>query len=727
MPSVSIVPTNNGGNGYTGLDFSQSGGTTFPPDSNGAAGPTSYVETVNQTVAIYSPKATGASEISDSLIHFFGTVGGLPTADANARYVDPVVVYDDNIPGATPTTGRFIVADCSQDPTAGTGASVFDIAVSKSANPTSFTTADWTFSQITTGEAGGLYADYPGNLAYNQDALVVTFGIFNGSVAQHAQVDAISITDLLNGVQAPRHTTTDMGGWGLRPAAEHDVGPGAPEWLVSTGSGSNINVYKGTNLLTSPSYAVTSLAVNPYSIVVPPLNPNGTVLTYDIESRVQKAAEAANTLVAATPISVSSTQDAVAWYVIDVSSGTPALKDQGTVSAGNNTYLTYPAIDINSSGQIGMTYMRSGTDSSTDYMSMWITGRTPSDPAGTMETPVLVPTGAGQANYSDSNSPHQVGDLSGLNVDPNDGSFWAVSEFANTEATANWGTAITNFTLAPPPGPADLSLTGSGPATGNEGDNLTYTFVVTNTGPSSAPGTILIDTLGANLHFVSATTSQGTFTQSGSTVTFSIGSMAVNGAVTATVTAQATEDGSLTSSASVTSSASDPNPGNNSAAATTALAEPAINVSSPITTSNSRPHNMLVATFTHANGVEPASAFSATINWGDGTTSAGTITLSGGTYTVTGSHRYRTTTRHTITTTVTEIGSSSNANAPAFALAAPAATSSRGTNVSPDILDWYFSLEEQNQELPAVTTGFRSRKGRPTAFGGWQWDDPSIF
>src|SRR6185312_7911592 len=63
-----------------------------------------------------------------------------------------------------------------------------------------------------------------------------------------------------------------------------------------------------------------------------------------------------------------------------------------------------------------------------------------------------------------------------------------------------------------------------------------------------------------------------------------------------------------------------------------------------------------VATFTHANGVEPAGNFSATINWGDGRTSAGTITLSGTTYTVTGSHSYRQRGNHTITTTVTETG-----------------------------------------------------------------------
>ena len=47
--------------------------------------------------------------------------------------------------------------------------------------------------------------------------------------------------------------------------------------------------------------------------------------------------------------------------------------------------------------------------------------------------------------------------------------------------------------------------------------------------------------------------------------------------------------------------------------------------------------NVVVATFTHASGVEPTSAFNATINWGDGTTSPGTITQSGTTYSVTGS------------------------------------------------------------------------------------------
>src|SRR5262249_13111616 len=147
-----------------------------------------------------------------------------------------------------------------------------------------------------------------------------------------------------------------------------------------------------------------------------------------------------------------------------------------------------------------------------------------------------------------------------------------------------------------------------------------------------------------------------------------IGTLANGGTVTATITAQATEDGNLTNSASVASDSGDPTPNDNSASATTAVAEASINVSGPITLSGRKLNKVAVATFTHANGVEPASAFAATINWGDGTTSTGAITQSGTTYTVTGSHSYKgKPTPHKITTTVVELGNAPNLNAPAVA------------------------------------------------------------
>jgi uncharacterized repeat protein (TIGR01451 family) len=523
--------------------------------------------------------------------------------------------------------------------------------------------------------------------------------------------------------------------------------------------------------------------------VLAPLNPNGAAITTNIDSRIQKAAEWNNTIVAAHAVSPGAGQDVVQWYAINVAGGTPTLSQQGRVGGGANTYFFFPAIDINSSGQIGLTYMRSGNDASNDFMSMYVTGRTPSDAAGTMETPVLVPAGTGQANYHDFSSTGRAGDLGGINVDPVDGSFWAANEFANTEATANWGTAVANFTLSNPLPSTDMAVTASGPSSvtagtnatytitvtnngpnaasgvvlsdalpagsvfvsmtqtagtdaftqggsggtvtesasgsiasgssdtftlvvsapsslgngapfndtatvsasnpdpntsnnsatvtgtvvnnnpnadvgvsvagpsaGTEGGSVTYTITVTNAGPAGATGVTLTDTLGSLLNYTSATTTQGTFSQSGGVVTFSIGNIAANGTVTATVTAQANEDGSTSNAASVSATSPDPNTANNSASATTSFTEPAISVSGAISTRNRTLTNFQVATFTHASGVEPAGNFNAVINWGDGTTSPGTITLSGTTYTVRGSHTYASGSRHTIRTTVTETG-----------------------------------------------------------------------
>jgi len=780
--SVSVL--NNAASGYAALSFNQSGGYV-PPDTDGAAGPSAYVETVNQTVALYTNKSTGAGAVTDSLSHFMFTTGGLTRADSVSGQSDPVITYDNLI-------GRFIIGDQDIDFT--NHVSAFDVAVSKTNNPTSLSAADWNFYKITTTESG-FDADYPGNFGYNHDAVVYTLNMFGVSGGGHVQVISLNATDLMNGAASPQIAKNDLNDFSVRPTTMHDSVAGDPMWLVTEhGDNTSIDVIKMTGVLTnSASFAYTNLAVDPYSPVVTPLNPNGTVITDNIDSRIMKAAEANNTIVATHAVAVSGTQDVAQWYAIDVSSGTPTLSQQGRVSAGNNTYIVYPGIDINSSGQIGMSYMKSGTDTPTDYLSMWVTGRLSTDAAGTMETPVMVSAGQGLTNYSDftstGTSGGRAGDLSGINVDPVNGTFWAANEFANTQGTADWGTAIANFSTGAPVNSADLAVTNSGPssvtagnqatytitltnngpnaaqgvvltdnlpigstlvsmnlttgtdsftsgqtggtitetasaniasgssdkftlivstpttlaaganfsdtasvsgttadpntanntatvtgsivgapasltitnkgpATASEGGNITFTVTVANSGPNPATGVVVSDVLGANLKYISATASQGTFSQSNGIVSFLLGTVNVSGTpVTLTVTAQTLEEGTLKNTASVTATSANPNSANNSAVASTTVSEPAIVVSAPITTTSRTPSNLAVATFTYASGVEPASAFKATINWGDGTTSTGTITLSGTTYTVRGSHRYSRTGSHRITTTVTEVGS----------------------------------------------------------------------
>jgi uncharacterized protein (TIGR03118 family) len=75
-----------------------------------------------------------------------------------------------------------------------------------------------------------------------------------------------------------------------------------------------------------------------------------------------------------------------------------------------------------------------------------------------------------------------------------------------------------------------------------------------------------------------------------------------------------------------------------------------------ITATGTTINNATVATFTDTGGAEAVANYSATINWGDGTSSAGTVTLSGSTFSVAGSHTYAAAGAHTITTLVKDEG-----------------------------------------------------------------------
>jgi hypothetical protein len=422
--------------GYPGLNVTQSG--FVPPDTQGAAGPNKYVETTNQTIAMFSPKSTGTNATTDSLNDFWYTQGKLAQTDSGSFLSDPVVVWDEQIQ-------RFIIGDQDVDPN--TLVSTFDIAVSKSASPASLTSADWNFFQVKTTEAG-YDADYPGNLGWNHDALVFTLNMFPASGSNyHVEVNSISINALANGTALTEGTNAfqkDFSGFSLRPTVMHDSRAGDPMWFVEEGgNGASLNVVKMTNVLSSSaSFTTTNLAVNPYYQAVPELQPNGTAITTNTDSRIMKAAMQNGMIVAAHQVSdAAGNLDEIQWYVINTRSGTPTLQQQGDVSGGPGTYYAYPGIDINSQGDIGMSYIASGTGTG-QYLSVYVTGRNPTDPAGTMESSILVH--AGQANdiYDG-----REGDLSGISVDSN-GSFWISNEYA--AANGSWGTAIANFTVVPP-------------------------------------------------------------------------------------------------------------------------------------------------------------------------------------------------------------------------------------------------------------------------------------
>ncbi|HHW84988.1 MAG TPA: DUF11 domain-containing protein, partial [Chloroflexi bacterium] len=115
----------------------------------------------------------------------------------------------------------------------------------------------------------------------------------------------------------------------------------------------------------------------------------------------------------------------------------------------------------------------------------------------------------------------------------------------------------------------DLAIQKDGPTTANAGELITYTLVVTNTGPSTARGVDAKDILPAGLSFVAGSTTAGACTSS----ICQIGDMQPGQVVTMVITASVGSNvtGVITNTAQVFSATDDPNQSNNRDTATTTV------------------------------------------------------------------------------------------------------------------------------------------------------------
>ncbi|HWT01541.1 MAG TPA: S8 family serine peptidase [Pyrinomonadaceae bacterium] len=100
---------------------------------------------------------------------------------------------------------------------------------------------------------------------------------------------------------------------------------------------------------------------------------------------------------------------------------------------------------------------------------------------------------------------------------------------------------------------------------------LTYTLTVKNDSSSEATGVTLTDTLPSGVTFVSASSGQGTCGVNGTTITCALGTMAAGATANVTIVVKPTAAGAITNTATVTGNETDPNPGDNTATATTMI------------------------------------------------------------------------------------------------------------------------------------------------------------
>jgi len=242
-----------------------------------------------------------------------------------------------------------------------------------------------------------------------------------------------------------------------------------------------------------------------------------------------------------------------------------------TVSCGTNAVIAVVSTSTNFSGSCGNTFSATRTWSATDVCgnsntcSQTVTVADTIGPVITCPADVIVPvfsqvpvpdpSTATATDNCDTPTKSFVGDTAVTNGS----TVTIIRTYAATDACGNSNTCSQTITVTPS---ADVSISKSGNASVVAGQNLSYTIVVSNSGPSTATNVVASDPLPAGTSFVSATGS-GTTNGSGLVSWPAIASLANGGTVSYTLVVSTPASGTLTNVASVTTPTPDPTPTNN--------------------------------------------------------------------------------------------------------------------------------------------------------------------
>jgi hypothetical protein len=405
-----------------------------PPDTNGAAGATQFVQWVNLDFAVFA-KATGNLLAGPTAGNTLWSGFGGPCQTSNDG--DPIAQYDK-------AAGRWVLAQ-----PVFTSPFMYCIAVSTTSDATG-TYNRYAFSMPN-------FPDYP-KLGVWPDGYYASFNMFSGNSFVGARACAFDRSAMLAGTAATMVCFQESSSVASLLPSDLDgaTAPptGSPNFFLRFASNA-LNLFRfhvdfantANSTFTGPvnipvaafTEACSGGACIPQPSTSQKLDSLADRLMYRLAYRNRSGVES---LLVNHSVFVSGNRkgqvDGVRWYEVRSPNGTPTVFQQGTFSP-NATSRWMGSIAMDKVGNIAVGYSAS---SKTVFPSIFFTGRVPTDPLGTLQSENNIQNGAGSqlSNLS------RWGDYSSISVDPvDDCTFWYTNEYLMNNGTFNWSTRIASF------------------------------------------------------------------------------------------------------------------------------------------------------------------------------------------------------------------------------------------------------------------------------------------
>ncbi len=410
-----------------------------PPDTNGAAGATQFVQIVNVTIAVYD-KGTGALVLGPALISSVWRGFGGPCENGDGG--DPIVLYDQ-------IAGRWLVSQFQFNSTFTSDQEC--VAISTSSDATgSYNRYEFDF--------GDQFPDYP-KFGVWPDAYYMssnTFVPFGGTFSfAGAQACAFERAAMLVGAPAraicfqnPTAASllpSDLDGSALPPA-------GQPNFFMDIADSSHLEMFQfhvdfgnpasstftgPVAVAVAPFSQICARAINLACIPEPPPGERVDGLGDRLMFRLAYRNFGDHESLAVNHTIKGGALAGVRWYEIR-NPEAPFVFQQGTV-VDPDVNFWMGSIAMDKAGNIALGFSASGQKLNP---SVFVVGRAPADALGAMSGPLVLVAGGGVQQQSFK----RWGDYSSMAVDPSDDcTFWYTQEYYKTTGSFAWTTRIGAF------------------------------------------------------------------------------------------------------------------------------------------------------------------------------------------------------------------------------------------------------------------------------------------